>query len=303
MSKVCPICDNKNPSFIRNKLKGNVQTDAFECADCDLHFLDTWDNVEAVKKLYEGDNYVFTHNVAKESPLKLKFDEYENRLEQMKPFLNKDMSLFEIGCGDGKYLKMVKPFVAEAEGLELSPPQVKLLREEGFTCYDVMIDEMEPPKQYDIVCMYALLEHVPNVQEFLSHLKKYVKPGGHIFIEVPNRKNVLVNGFDIEEFKTHYYRPVHLYYFTPKSLGKLLEQSGFNFEIRTFQQASITNLFHWLNFKKGQPNAQALTSVTLPLVANESSAITEALEKVDDFYREQLINANEGDLLSAHIKM
>ena len=303
MSKMCPICSNKDVTFVRDKLKGDVTTDTFECFECDLHFLDTWDNVEAVKKLYEGDNYIFAHNIDPKAKQELKFDEYQNRLNQIMPFLSKDKSVLEVGCGDGKFLKLLKPHVGEVEGVELSPPQVELLRKEGFTCYDIMIDELESNKQYDVVCMYALLEHVPNVQSFLQHLKSLVKPGGHIFIEVPNRKNVLINGFSIEEFKSHYYRPVHLYYFTPKSLGKVLEKAGFKFKIETFQQASITNLFHWLFLKKGQPNAQALTSVKTPIPLIEQSAISEVLEKVDDYYREQLNASKEGDLLSAHIQM
>ncbi|MGD2118688.1 MAG: class I SAM-dependent methyltransferase [Chromatiales bacterium] len=303
MTKECPICANEDVSLIRDIINDGNKTNVLHCSDCDLDFLETWDDVEYVKSLYDGDKYVFTHNVAADCPVGLKYDEYEKRYQWMKPYLGNQSSLLEIGCGDGKFLRMVRDDVAVAEGLELSPPQVARLRSEGFTCYDVMIDEMEAPRQYDIVCMFAVLEHVPLVRNFLDRLKNYLHPDSHVFIEVPNLNNPLVSGVDIPEFRNFYYRSIHLYYFTPTSLGKLLGQEGFAFNLHTSQQASITNHFHWMHKHQGQANGNYMTSVEPPVTILDKLPMRDVLGKVDDYYRDLLEQNDMGDLLSAHAKL
>jgi 2-polyprenyl-3-methyl-5-hydroxy-6-metoxy-1,4-benzoquinol methylase len=304
MSLLCPCCSSRDATLVQDQIKGGVKTKVLQCAPCDLHFLETWDDVEHVKSLYEGENYIFTHNAESGGHLKLKYDEYQVRYERLRPFLGKQKSLLEIGCGDGKFLNMIKNEVRCAEGLELSPPQVEKLRKEGFTCYDKMIHEMAPPKKYDIICMFALLEHVPLVRNFLQVLKTYLKDDGDIFIEVPNRNNALVSGVDITEFRNFYYRPIHLYYFNPNSLGKLLKQEGYTYQLETTQQASITNHFHWMYNRKGQPNANYMTSVVPPASAGvQGSTYGKVLEDIDNFYRAQLIKNNMGDLLAAHLRL
>ena len=300
MSSKCPICLTNKISFVQELVNTDIQTNVYRCESCDLDFLDTWDNVEYVKSLYEGDKYIFTHNVGCDDKSNLKFNEYDKRYDFIKGTLGKNKTLLEIGCGDGTFLDMIRSDVKVAEGVELSPPQVKKVRENGYTCYDVMIDEMEPSQRYDIVCMFALLEHVPNIGDFLQNLKKYVHEQSHIYIEVQNLNNALASAYDISNFRDFYYRPIHLYYFTPKSLVKLLNKYGFDADIHTMQQASLTNHFHWMYNKHGQANASSMTSVDLPIEIMDKLPMYEILDKVDDYYRELCEKQMMGDLLSAH---
>lgn len=299
MSRKCPLCGASSGELVQNTVKGGVETDVLRCSPCELDYLETWDNVEHVKSLYEADKYVFTANVSEESEIPIKFNEYDERYKWMKPYLSPDQSLLEIGCGDGTFLRMIQDDVALAEGVELSPPQVKRLREEGYTCYDTMIDEMEPQYEYDIVCMFALLEHVPLVCRFLEHLKKYIHEKSNVFIEVPNLHDVLISGYDVTEYRDFYYRQEHLYYFTPKSLGLLLNRAGFHYETHTNQQASITNHFHWMHNRCGQATSNHMTAVVTPVSTFGNLTIKNILEEVDDYYRKRLLENNLGDLLSA----
>jgi hypothetical protein len=303
MSKICPICSNTDVHLVQGEIKEGVKTDVLRCVLCDLDFLETWDDVVSVKALYEGDNYVFTHNAIQDPELPLKFNEYDARYDWMRPYFSREKSLLEVGCGDGTFLRMVQQHLQIVEGMELSPPQVNRLRREGFTCYDKMLDQMCPPKRYDIVCMFALLEHVPLVRGFLEALKGYIHQDTDVFIEVPNLNDPLVSGYDVPEYRTFYYRPVHLYYFTPKSLGHLLEKAGFSYTLHTVQQASITNHFHWMHNRRGQPNANFMTSVMPPVGLLGKLPIKDVLEQVDDYYRALVQKYAMGDLLCAHVRL
>lgn len=303
MSLECPICSADKLEVVQNQIKDSEATQVLHCENCDFEFLNTWDDVEYVKSLYEGDKYIFKHNVEDESDVGLKYDEYEVRYQQMKSYFTEKTTVLEIGCGDGKFLKKIKDHVALVEGLELSPPQVEKLRSEGFTCYDVMIDEMDPPRNYDIVCMFAVLEHVPNVRDFLDKLKNYLHEDSLLFIEVPNLNDPLVSGYEIPEFRNFYYRSIHLYYFTLKSLGKLLRQQGYSCELHTSQQASITNHFHWMHHLSGQKNGNYMTSVVPPVEIRDDFPMRDILEKTDDCYRSLLEKNDVGDLLFARAKL
>lgn len=74
------------------------------------------------------------------------------------------------------------------------------------------INTTEPTEQFDCLWASHVLEHQPNVQNFLSGLRKWVKPGGIIAITVPPLKNEVVSG--------------HLNLFTPGHLLYNLAASG-----------------------------------------------------------------------------
>ena len=81
-----------------------------------------------MKSLYEGDEYVFKHNVSDDTSVGLKYDEYEVRYQWLKPFFEKSSRVLEIGCGDGKFLKKIKNDVAAADG-KLGQDELLMLRE------------------------------------------------------------------------------------------------------------------------------------------------------------------------------
>ena len=297
MTSACPICDDTAVGRVPFDIQPTDNLEIYRCTSCELEFLSSWNNVELVKSLYANNNYVFKHNVDQTGELPLKFDEYEERVEWVKPFLDKTKSLLEIGCGEGKFLKMVQPQLSVVEGIELAEEHVSALGKQGIKCYDFFVGEKPPPREYDIVCLFAALEHIPDVGRFLEQLKGFIKSDSQIFIEVPNLLDPLVSTFDLPEFRSFYYRSIHLYYFTPKSIKKLLRKHGYDCEIKTSQQASITNHFHWMYERSGQRNGNYMASPILPVRLLESSKINRIFDAVDTEYRKLLEKEQIGDLL------
>jgi len=283
----CPICYSKGYK-IRDKVRGDVPIKVYRCDKCYIDFLEIWDEKARVYKFYDKDNYVFKPNI--KQGIKMKYNEYDERFENIKPYLSKDKRLLDIGCGDGTFLKMVDPLVGVAEGTEITTYHVNNLRKQGFKIYDCLLHEMQTPEEpYDIICMFALLEHVPVVTEFLEDLKKrFIHEESLIFIEVPNLLDPLTSCYDIPEYRDFFYREYHLYYFTEKSLNKLLQVCGFKCETKPVLQASLTNHFHWLHLGKGQPTTTDMSNVTLirePImkITPKGNSFIEILDKVDNF--------------------
>lgn len=297
---LCPVCATPDVSQIRDRVKGDKPCRVYRCADCDLDFLETWQDRSWASEFYAQDDYVFQPNLVRPE---VKFDEYALRLEGMTPFLTPSTRLLEIGAGDGRMLELLKPHVAEADATELTPSHVKSLRARGFRVFDAFLEDVAPEKPYDVICMFALLEHVPDVGTFLDTVKTFLAPGGSVFIEVPDLLDPLARFYDVPAYRDFYYREYHLYYFTKRSLGRLLRAHGFETDFSHLMQASLTNHFHWMHNGKGQPNTNAMVNVTLPAPLRsddlpDGGSFQAVLDRLDTAYRQALADAGVGDLLA-----
>src|SRR5664279_1507790 len=68
--------------------------------------------------------------------------------------------------------------------------------------------------------MWHVLEHVHELHRYIETLKNLLKPGGKLFIAVPNYTSYDAKVY--KEFWAAYDVPRHLYHFSPASMHKLL---------------------------------------------------------------------------------
>jgi len=67
--------------------------------------------------------------------------------------------------------------------------------------------------------MWHVLEHVPNLQEYIANLKRIIKPNGTIIIAVPNYKSYDAKYYN--RFWAAYDVPRHLWHFSKTSIKRL----------------------------------------------------------------------------------
>lgn len=103
--------------------------------------------------------------------------------------------VLEIGCGIGTQTELIasdanKGFVT---ALDISPKSVELAKKRlahlsniEFIAADVIAHDFK--KQYDIIVLPDVLEHIPIEQhtQLFEKLSKILKPSGYIFIHIPN---------------------------------------------------------------------------------------------------------------------
>lgn len=137
-------------------------------------------------------------------------------------------SVLEVGCGKGDFMHLL----AEAgigSGIGIDPGFLpdRLDGETGpVTFIRDWYDERHMSLTADLVVTRHLLEHVPNVGEFLAWLVTSTAstPGARLFTEVPDVARVLDEG----AFWDVYYE--HCSYFTLGSLGRALRRAGLALE-------------------------------------------------------------------------
>ena len=99
--------------------------------------------------------------------------------------------------------------------------------------------------KFDAIVMKHVLEHFSNPIEVLQQYYDMLRPGGVLFIEIPNPsyyKAVLLK----EKYK--FYSPQHggrqhFYYYTPKTLTKLLESVGLDVILPCNRSSAILDVF------------------------------------------------------------
>ena len=74
--------------------------------------------------------------------------------------------------------------------------------------------------------MWHVLEHVPNLEEYLVALKRLLKPTGTILIAVPNFKSFDANYYG--RFWAAYDVPRHIWHFSKVTIKKLFSEKEMN---------------------------------------------------------------------------
>lgn len=226
---------------LRNKV-GNV----FYCKDCDLGILE--EPVPDPEKYY-AEEYRKTHrnDPCEETPEQI----YENtknfqqiRVNRVNFFAKQPGDLLEIGCSAGQFLSQINRH--RLFGVEYDEGCRNFVKER----FELQVFDLFPAwETYDYVAMFQVLEHIQDPISYLKDIFKVMKPGGLLFVEVPNINDHLRA---IPAYNKFYFHEAHNWYFSEKSLQNLAEKSGFSIKYLEFiQDYGIKNYYHWLF--KGTP--------------------------------------------------
>ena len=128
-------------------------------------------------------------------------------------------SLLDIGAGTGDFLITAKKRKWQVSGMEPNPAALKLAAEKGLILQSDLAAFKD--QQFDVVTLWHVLEHIPDLDNMISQLTNLVKPRGSLIIAVPN-----FNSYDAryyEKFWAAYDVPRHLWHFSQSSMNKIFK--------------------------------------------------------------------------------
>lgn len=141
--------------------------------------------------------------------------------QQALQFIKPNMKVLEVGCGNGLFLKRIKEEkCAICTGLELNKDAVEIGKKSGINILNESIENhsVDHKDEYDIVCIFQVLEHISNVRSFLLSLIRCLKSSGILIISVPNNDSFLNYGENILNMPPH-----HMGLWNKRSLFSLKE--------------------------------------------------------------------------------
>lgn len=198
----------------------------------DLDMLETFPQpkVEELSAYYESDDYI-SHTDSKETIIDklyqtIKKHALSNKLKLINSFKTADRNLLDVGCGTGDFLLICKNNEWNVSGVEPNAKakitaQNKLKGTSDSEIYSE-INQLNKEAQFDVITLWHVLEHVPNLEAYISTLKKLLKPDGVLIVAVPNFKSYDANYY--KQFWAAFDVPRHLWHFSKKSIGLLFEK-------------------------------------------------------------------------------
>lgn len=136
--------------------------------------------------------------------------------------------ILDVGCGLGLFLLALDPTAWDRYGLEPMPlPYAEAARQLGANriLHGELTEGRLRGQLFDVITFWDVLEHLPNPRAALEETYRLLEPGGLVLLTLPN-----FAGYQARRFGADWYAlslPHHLYHFTPATLERLLEATGF----------------------------------------------------------------------------
>lgn len=135
--------------------------------------------------------------------------------------------LLDFGCGNGGLMRRYAAYGFECEGFDVDENAVANIRDRGFAVYSGDWRAL-PSKQYDVIIVNQVLEHLHRPIEVLRFLRQRLAPDGQLIVSVPNR-DCLDYDLLLDSWSS-FQAPTHLFHYRLDSLRPLLRQAGFRIE-------------------------------------------------------------------------
>jgi 2-polyprenyl-3-methyl-5-hydroxy-6-metoxy-1,4-benzoquinol methylase len=262
LERSCFICESK--SYKELYKPSNSPGPVVECKSCEMVFINKIDSVKSliiegpVLREYSQDllessdlgeiqgswEEKLIEEHARES--KAKRLNFTNALHHIQTHYHKKGNLLDIGCGCGDFLAVAKKNGWNCLGIE--PLIMPAIYARGHYGLNVITGTLQADtflnNNFDVVTAYQVFEHLVYPTDELKIIKKILKPGGLLLIEVPNVNTNLVR---LLREKHRHYTSDHVNFFSETTLSKLL--SRFNFQIKTiYFPTRLVSLHHFGNW-------------------------------------------------------
>lgn len=177
-------------------------------------------------KYYESEDYI-SHTDGKRSLFEkayhfVKNIALKNKLNLINSLQPAKGRILDIGAGTGDFLNVAKQNGWETIGVEPSDKAkaIALKKEVPFVEETASLES----HSFDVITMWHVLEHVPDLDSQIKELKRLLKPNGSLIVAVPNFKS-----FDAKYYGAYwaaYDVPIHFWHFSKKAIQSLFEKEN-----------------------------------------------------------------------------
>lgn len=264
MHQNCPICSisdfiiigNTKPNKIASKFI-NKNYKVVKCRNCSTYYVHPYIdfNDSQWAMLYNSEYF----ENQSEWLVKKRKKELSERLSKAESFLRTNsntINFLDIGTGEGRALIEGKKRKWNVTGIDIVDNRIEEAKDTtiNFTA-GKFLDISMPENYYDIIYLDSVLEHVLQPMEYIFKIKKILKPGGILYVGIPNedclfniiRKNAfrLIGQGNISEKLKPFDSPYHIIGFNKSSFNYLIKKA--NLQIKYFR--NFGRKFNFLGYK------------------------------------------------------
>jgi 2-polyprenyl-3-methyl-5-hydroxy-6-metoxy-1,4-benzoquinol methylase len=215
----CIVCGTTDPKLFQIKYH-KMNCSVVKCKVCSFHFIPPF-----FRKSIDYTKYK-PMGVAKEmakGDIWLKIERNKLRFKLIQEF-QKSGDLFDIGCGFGHFLLTAKELGYSIAGVEMSKANVEFVKNQlGIDIIEGNFLDVPEDKQYDLMTLWDVLEHIDYADKIIEKMSRLLKPGGYTFIQVPQ-----IDSFFAILLRSGWWAMGldHVNYFSKKTIHQLLLKHG-----------------------------------------------------------------------------
>jgi 2-polyprenyl-3-methyl-5-hydroxy-6-metoxy-1,4-benzoquinol methylase len=133
--------------------------------------------------------------------------------------------LLDVGCHIGVFVDVAQRRGWDAWGVEPSRWATEQARAQGLRVLNgTLATAGFEDASFDIITMWDVIEHLPHPQAELRQAHRLLKPGGAVVIHTIDIESSFAR---IMGHRWPWLMEMHLYYFSPRTLRRMLEDVGF----------------------------------------------------------------------------
>lgn len=226
--KSCFLCGYKEKKEMFSTDYGQIVS----CLGCGLVSFNSEKDKNEIFRIYEEGNYfrrktdsgISYLSYEMERPVYLSyFRKKVNEIER----LHSRGKVLDVGCGLGFFLEAAREKGWEVQGVEISKYAASYIsRNLNIKVFQNTLENLHlPPKSFDVITLFALVEHFACPLQTLLEVKRLLKPGGLLVLTATNQGSKVARLLGSRWFQYRYQG--HLYFFDPKTLKHLLKKAGF----------------------------------------------------------------------------
>ena len=197
----------------------------------ELDLLETFPQPKAEKlsDYYKSEDYI-SHTNTKRNLLEYVYHSVreislKRKLKLINSFQSDSKTLLDIGCGTGDFLEAALKDNWTITGIEPNEQARQIANSKtNNSVFEINQLETLEPNSFDVITLWHVLEHLPNLEKHTALFKSLLKPNGTLVIAVPNYKS-----YDAQYYKNFwaaYDVPRHLWHFSKTSISELFKKEN-----------------------------------------------------------------------------
>lgn len=229
--RACPVCCSEPRRVLFRQQFGELSEgsllthyDVVSCNTCGAAYADDIPEQAHFDRYYgEMSKYEYADNSGVQSPSYLQ--NYRDIVDLLAAHAPPGASVLDVGCATGGLLaELQRRGYTNLFGVDPSPSAARAVtRLHGVPARCLTIGQLgDMSEQFDAVLLTGVLEHLPDVDHSLQRVLDRVRPGGLLFLVVPDATRY--DQHDGAPFQ--FFSMEHVNYFGPQSLGLLLARHG-----------------------------------------------------------------------------
>lgn len=240
----CPVCNSLDRDFFVSRFA----LDIYACRSCTHHYMHPRIKFKKLVQLYAHDQTAKQIYISKSQvDIDVVKSKYGLKLIDKLGLPDKNRIL-DIGCGSGKFLDTaLKHGWRECVGVDANTSFGDFHASNGvkyiYSDFE-SLDLATIGSGFSAITLWNVLEHLYDLKSIVGQLKSQLKDQGLLFVMVPNVTSLATK---IIREKSATFNWKHVAHFSPKSLRKLMEDSGFKTVLVETAISEIENIKSYMN--------------------------------------------------------